>query len=224
MGTPTSDESFTAPHIASSALLVIDTQVDFLDGGANPVAGTSARLPGIVRLVQAYRSTGRPIVHVVRLYDGDDVDLVRRAAVRDGAPMLRPGSAGAQLAPGLLPGLELDCDALLAGELQRVTTTEVVMWKPRWSAFHRTPLDSHLHDLRVDTVVVAGCNFPNCPRATVFDASERDYRVVVAHEATSQVTPDRLADAVQLGVHAMTTEAVLGALAAAGAEQEQRVP
>ena len=91
---------------------------------------------------------------------------------------------------------------------------EVVIWKPRWSAFYRTPLDEYLQELGVDTVVVAGCNFPNCPRATIFDASERDYRVVVVGDATSQVTPDRLADAVKLGACVMPTDAVVHELAA----------
>ena len=127
---------------------------------------------------------------------------------------MRPVSAGARIAPSLLPALDvdLDSDALIAGELQKVGAKEVVMWKPRWSAFYRTPLDDHLRSLGVDTVVVAGCNFPNCPRATIFDASERDYRVVVARDATSQVTAERLADAVQLGAHAMSTEDLLGEL------------
>ena len=217
MGTSAPGDEFTAPHFGSSALLVIDAQVDFLDGGASPVAGTSERLPAMRRLVEAYRSAGRPVVHVVRLYDGDDVDLVRRAAVRSGAAIVRPGSAGARIAAPLLPDpdVELDGDVLLAGGLQRVGRDEVVVWKPRWSAFHRTPLDDHLRALGVDTVVVAGCNFPNCPRATVFDASERDYRVVVAEDATSQVTPERLADAVALGVCALPTEAVVRNVATA---------
>jgi nicotinamidase-related amidase len=96
---------------------------------------------------------------------------------------------------------------------------EVVMWKPRWSAFYRTPLDEHLQERRIDTVVVAGCNFPNCPRATIFDASERDYRVVVAQDATSQVTPEGLADAVKLGVYATSTEVVRRELAAGPAAE-----
>ncbi|WNV74314.1 cysteine hydrolase family protein [Geodermatophilus sp. DSM 44513] len=216
MGSSALDDAFTVPHFASSVLLVIDTQVDFLDGGASPIAGTSDRLPEIVRLIEAYRSAGRPIVHVIRLYDGDDVDLVRRAAIRNGARIVRPGSAGARIAPSLLRGadVELDSDVLLAGGMQRVGTNEVVLWKPRWSAFYRTPLDEYLRELGVDTVVVAGCNFPNCPRATIFDASERDYRVVVVEDATSQITPDRLADAVRLGTCALPTEAVVHELAA----------
>lgn len=50
-------------------------------------------------------------------------------------------------------------------------------------------------------MVVAGCNLPNCPRATLFDASERDYRAVVVEDATSQVTPERLHDLRLIGVN-----------------------
>lgn len=224
MGTPPGNDAFTQPHLETSVLLVVDTQADFLDGGTAAVAGTSAVLPELTRLVSAYRAAGRPIVHVVRLYDGDDVDLVRRAAVRAGAQVVRPGSPGARVAPGLLPTppVELDSDALLAGRLQRVGPAEVVLWKPRWSAFHRTPLDDHLRQLGVDTVVVAGCNFPNCPRATVFDASERDYRVVVVPDATSQVTPERLADAEALGVCVLSAAEVARGVARAAAAGRSR--
>jgi nicotinamidase-related amidase len=224
MGTPPGNDAFTEPHLETSALLVVDTQADFLDDGTAAVAGTSAVLPELARLVTAYRAAERPVVHVVRLYDGDDVDLVRRAAVLAGAPVVRPGSPGARVAPGLLPAppVELDSDALLAGRLQRVGPAEVVLWKPRWSAFHRTPLDDHLRQLGVDTVVVAGCNFPNCPRATVFDASERDYRVVVVPDATSQVTPERLADAEALGVRAMSATEVVRGVARAAASGRSR--
>jgi nicotinamidase-related amidase len=55
-------------------------------------------------------------------------------------------------------------------------------------------LDQHLRDRDVTTVVVAGCNLPNCPRATLFDASQRDYRTALVQDATSQVTDERLQD------------------------------
>jgi nicotinamidase-related amidase len=204
----TAADNLTEPHLDSSALLVIDTQIDFLDDGTATIAGTSDLLPQIQQLIQAYRAAGRPVVHVIRLYDGEDVDLIRLAAIRAGARIVRPGSAGAQIAPSLLPDpdSQLDQDALLAGELQQIGRNEVVIWKPRWSAFYRTPLEDHLRRVGVDTVVIAGCNFPNCPLATIFDASERDYRVVIAENAISQITSDRLADALALGAHALTTQ------------------
>lgn len=75
------------------------------------------------------------------------------------------------------------------------------MFKPRWSAFYRTELEQHLRERDVSTVVVAGCNLPNCPRATLFDVSERDYRAVLVEDATSQVTPERVHDLTLIGVN-----------------------
>jgi nicotinamidase-related amidase len=195
-------DSYVAPEMARSALVIIDTQVDFIDGGSNPIEGTTAVLPNIVRLLEAFRTAALPIVHIVRLYDGVDVDLVRRSALQSGARMARPGTAGSQIAPELRPeGSDvLDAVRLLAGESQRLGPAEVAIWKPRWSAFFRTGLDEHLQQLGVNTVVFAGCNFPNCPRASIYDASERDYRVLIASDAISQLSEHHLKELELLGV------------------------
>jgi len=63
-------------------------------------------------------------------------------------------------------------------------------------------------------VVVAGCNLPNCPRATLFDASERDLRAVLVTDTVSQSTPERLADFRLIGVNLLTAEQVVAALMA----------
>jgi len=91
---------------------------------------------------------------------------------------------------------------LIAGHLQQLTPTESVVWKPRWNAFYRTPLDHHLQSLGSTTVVLAGCNYPNCPRATLYGASERDYRVLLVDDAISGVQPHHLAEATLLGAYA----------------------
>ncbi|MFC4605187.1 cysteine hydrolase family protein [Rhodococcus kronopolitis] len=201
-------DRWIVPHLDRSALLVIDTQRDFADGGASPIAGTSAVLPAIARLVSAYRAASRPIVHVVRLYAGEDVDLVRRTALAAGAGIARPGAAGSQVVPALTVP-DLDPDLLLAGGRQVVSPTESVLFKPRWSAFHRTRLEGHLAGLGVDTVVVAGCNYPNCPRATIFGASERDLRVLIAADAVSGIDDRHLEEAGRIGaVHADVDEIV----------------
>lgn len=54
----------------------------------------------------------------------------------------------------------LNAHLLLAGRLQVVGEREAVVFKPRWSAFHRMALDDWLVELGCDTVVVAGCNLP----------------------------------------------------------------
>lgn len=196
-----SDDAHTAPHLGTSALLVIDMQRDFLDGGASSIAGTSHVLPAVADLTGAYREAGLPIVHVVRLYDGDDVDLPRRSLIASGAAIVRPHSTGSQIPRELLlAGVpELDPELLLAGRMQELARSEWAMWKPRWGAFHRTPLDAHLRRLGADTIVIAGCNFPNCPRATIYGASERDYRTLIVEDAVSGVLPLHLEEAERIG-------------------------
>jgi nicotinamidase-related amidase len=201
------------PHWDSCALVVIDVQRDFLDGGASPVAGTSGVVPHIAVLVSAFREAGRPIAHVVRLYQpgGADVDLPRRAMIQAGARIVAPGSDGAEIPESILPA-RLDAQTLLNGDAQMVGPGEVVFFKPRWSAFYRTGLESWLRANGCDTVLVAGCNLPNCPRATLFDASERDFRAVLAHDAVSQGTSERLADLALIGVQIIDVAGVLSAL------------
>src|SRR4051812_12321346 len=89
-------DPYLAPRWAGSALISIDTQCDVLDGGALQIDGTSAALPAMTRLAEAFRAAGRPIVHVIRIYerDGANVDICRRAAVEGGAAILAPGERG----------------------------------------------------------------------------------------------------------------------------------
>ncbi|SPM33510.1 Nicotinamidase-related amidase, partial [Mycobacterium rhizamassiliense] len=190
----TQHDPYTHPLAASAALLLIDMQRDFLDApdgqAAMPVAGTHAVIPAIAKLASAFRRRGLPIVHLVRLYrpDGSNVDLVRRQAIEHGARVAVPGGPGSQIPAELLPGdIELDHELLLGGGLQRIGPGEHVLYKPRWGAFYDTILERHLHESGSDTVVFAGCNFPNCPRTSIYEASERDFRVVLVSDAVSGV-------------------------------------
>lgn len=180
---------YTEPNFSSIALVTIDVQCDTLDGGALEIPGTSAMLPNLQALLSRFRKANRPIVHVVRLYrpDGSNVDLCRREAVEGGAPMLLAGAPGSELAAQVLPsrGIRLDSERLLAGEMQEVGRNEAVMYKPRWGAFYRTPLEQYLARLHTTTLAFAGCNFPNCPRTSIYEASERDFRVIVVEDAIS---------------------------------------
>ena len=117
--------------------------------------------------MQVFRECRQPLIHVVRLYqaDGSNVDVCRREAVLGGARMLLTDSDGSQLARELLlhSGTRLDADLLLAGGIQNLGAIESVVYKPRWGAFYATPLHAHLQKHRVDTLVFASWNFPNCP-------------------------------------------------------------
>ncbi len=208
---------YLAPDWSSSALVTIDTQVDTLDGQPLEIPGTSAAVPQIGALAAAFRDAGRPIVHVVRLYrtDGSNVDICRRSTVEAGAKILAPGSSGSQLAPEIVehPSVELEADELLQGRLQQVGPGEVVIYKPRWGAFYETPLEDHLRRQGVSTVVFCGCNFPNCPRASIYEASERDFRVVLAEDAVSGLYDKGRDELEGIGVRLMSTGEVLESVA-----------
>jgi len=209
---------YTRPQLERAALITIDVQADVLDGQPLEVPGSAAALPAIRRLAEAFRAAGRPTVHIVRLYrsDGSNVDACRRQAVIDGWSALAPGSPGTELADGLAPAASarLDCALLLRGEIQRLGEQETVMYKPRWGAFFETPLHAHLRELGVSTVVFGGFNFPNCPRTSIYQASERDFRIVLASDAVSGLYERGAQELANIGVELMPSEELIGQLAA----------
>jgi nicotinamidase-related amidase len=215
-------DPYTAPDFAAAALITIDTQRDVLDGGPFEIPGTSAVLGAMHALARAFRGAGRPIVHIVRLYepDGANADLCRRQAVQSGMRALTPGAPGSQLAAELLPEptLTLDTDVLLAGDAQRLGSSEVAIYKPRWGAFYDTVLEDHLREQRINTLVFCGCNFPNCPRTSIYEASERDFRIVLARDALSGLYERGERELAGIGVHLMSAGEVAKALLAATRE------
>ena len=216
------DDIFIRPDFDSAALVTIDVQRDTLDGGPLEVPGTSAALTAMGVLTEAFRHAHRPIVHVVRLYrpDGSNVDLCRRGAVQAGARYLSPGEPGSQLAPELLAADSppLDPELLLGGAIQYLGEEEVAIYKPRWGAFYRTPLEDHLRGRDVDTLVFCGCNYPNCPRTSIYEASERDFRVVVARDAVSGIYDRGEQELAGISVALMDAEEVVDAIASADGE------
>lgn len=205
---------YTRPHPGSAALVLIDVQRDtYADGAPLHVAGTAAAIPAMARLAAAFRERGRPIVHAVRLYrpDGSNVDPVRRFSIEQGARLLAPGSRGSQIAPELLPNpVELDHELLLNGKFQEIGPREHVMYKPRWGVFYQTDLQRHLGESGSDTIVFAGCNFPNCPRTSIYEASERDFRIVLVSDAMSGVYDRGIEECRGIGVDVRDLASTLG--------------
>lgn len=210
---------YTTPDPKRSALLTIDVQRDFVcPGAATEIPGTLDRVPAMRRVLDVYRQYRLPIVHVVRLYlaDGTNVDLCRREMIEAGNAVALPGSDGAELAEALTPNLDvrLDANILLAGKLQMLAENEWAMYKPRWDAFYMTPLEKHLKDLAITTVAVVGCNFPNCPRTTIYGASMRDFRTVMIADAVSGVYDQGLRELNGIAVATPSSEEYLGWLTA----------
>jgi len=219
-------DPYLIPQLATGALITIDVQRCTLDDQPAEIPGTTDVLEAIVDVIERFRAAGKPIVHMVRLYrpDGSNVDLCRRAAVRAGRSLFLAGSDGSELAPGLLadPETRLDPEQLLRGEPQPVGANEHVLYKPRWGAFFQTSLDDHLRGRGVDTIVFCGANFPNCPRTSIYEASERDYRIVVVGDALSRLERQGTAELEAIGVRVWSTRKL--GVELAGEESAARHP
>ncbi len=205
--------SLTDPNPSTCALLTIDMQNDFsLPGAVAEIAGTSQITPNLQKVVAAFREAQRPLIHVVRLYlqDGSNVDLCRREMIQGGKRVVTPGENGADLVSPLSPHSQLrhDPNLLLKEGFQKIGGMEWLMYKSRWGAFYKTGLEKHLQSLGIDTLVIGGCNFPNCPRTTIYQASERDFKLVFVTDATSGVYEKGLEELRNIGVSMKKTEEI----------------
>ena len=52
----------------------------------------------------------------------------------------------------------------------------------------------------IDTVVKCGCNIPNCPRTTMYELSERDFKIIFIKNATSLVCDKGLKELENIGI------------------------
>lgn len=177
------------------ALLIIDMQNDFcLPGAPFEVKGALPVARQIKKALDAGRSRGLPVVHVIRHYraDGIDVEATRYKAFIEKGGAFIEGTRGAEIINELKP---------VKGEYTIV--------KQRWSAFFQTELDILLRRLNVNQIVVTGVQTPNCIRGTVWDANSLDYEVIVLTDGTGATSPEvhqaNLFDMQNIGIQLMTT-------------------
>jgi nicotinamidase-related amidase len=213
---------YITPNRAHAALLTVDAQRDYCDPDS-PVksAGALTCRERLGTLVRGLRETGLPIFHALRYYrpDGSNVDLCRRSAVEEGMRVLMPGSLGAEPIAEMMPASppRVDAQLLIDGGVQELGPREETLYKPRWGAFYRTALEPRLANLGIDTLVIAGFNFATSGRATVLEASERDYRIILVPEAAGGLSEEAQQDLARIGATLMTVDSCV-----AWAEGRQR--
>ncbi|HMD51513.1 MAG TPA: isochorismatase family protein, partial [Solirubrobacteraceae bacterium] len=73
-------------------------------------------------------------------------------------------------------------------------------------------LEGHLRGAAVNTVVFCGANFPNCPRTSIYEASERDFRVLLVRDAVSGLYERGEQELANIGVGITTCSALTAEL------------
>lgn len=206
--------NYIKPNKEKIALLIIDTQNDFtLFNAPAQIPGTLEIIPKLEKIVQEFRKKSKVIIHIVRIYlpDGSNVDLCRKNEIIQGKKIVIAGSNGAEIVDELKPqkNIKLDTEELISGQFQEISKHEWIMYKPRWGAFYNTHLDAFFKSKGIDTLVICGCNYPNCPRTSIYEASERDYKLILINDAISGIYTKDLQEMVNIGVNLMTTSDLL---------------
>lgn len=181
----------------SAAVVMIDMQNGFINRDSPLcVAGAEASIPACVRVLKRARESGMTVVHAVRAYaaDGSDVEPCRYDAwLRD-----RP----------LSPGCPAPIDAREPGALAP-EKDDIVVVKPRFSAFFGTDLHGILAARGIGTVVLIGTTTPNCIRTSCYDALSLGYNVAVVEDATSsrndRVQESNMEDMAFIGARIITS-------------------
>jgi nicotinamidase-related amidase len=212
--------NYCVPQKGTAALLTLSAQQDFLKPGSPyRAAGAHRVLPVLARTVQGFRAQGAPLFHAVRLYrpDGSNVDACRRQAIEEGLRVFMPGTMGAELLDEVRPdaAVRLDARGLLDGGFQKLGEDEWAFYRPRWGAFHDTALETRLDALGVTTLVVCGFNFTTALRATIYEASARDLRIVVVSDAVGNGSEAAVQELARIGVYLLPSTCCLDWLAGA---------
>ena len=173
----------------STALVAIDMHRGHLDPAVATLPLAAERCgPVIARAADLFtqlRAIGVPIVHVVTEYRdaGEIAANPFWKAIHDDPAKARKGILRHNLAGS--PGTEIIPVLLADGDL-------VVRGKKRYSAFHATDLEFLLRRRGADTVILAGINTTSCILCNAFEATNRDFSVVIASDAVDSMDGEEM--------------------------------
>ncbi len=175
---------------ASTALIVIDMQRDFIEPGGfgdtlgNNIALVAAIVPTVRKLMDACRRYGVRVIHTREAHRTDLADCPP-AKIQRGSPTLRIGDVGKMgriLIDGE-PGNEIVPElAPLPGE--------TVIVKPGKGAFYATSLGDILRLQGITHLLFAGCTTEVCVQTTMREANDRGYDSLLIEDATESYFPE----------------------------------
>ena len=175
---------------ASTALVVIDMQRDFIEPGGfgetlgNDVARLAAIVPTVRALIDWCRAHGVRVIHTREGHSPDLADCPPAKRLR-GDPALRIGDAspmGRILVDGE-PGNDIVASLAPA-------PGETVIVKPGKGAFYATALGEILRLKGITHLLFAGVTTEVCVQTTMREANDRGYDCLLIEDATESYFPE----------------------------------
>lgn len=140
--------------MTDTALILVDIQNDYFEGGKWPVAKMAAASANAARLLEQARTAGQAVVHVHHEIPSDD------------APFFGPGTDGARIHASVAP-----------------RDGEAVILKHYPNSFRETGLLALLQDKGIRNVTICGAMSQMCIDATTRAAADFGFDVTVAEDA-----------------------------------------
>lgn len=164
-------------YAPSDALLVVDMQNDFCEGGALAVTGGSALVPAINTEIAAARAAGALVVASRDWHPVDHASFQHR-----GGPWPEhcvQDTWGA----AFHPELELSGDAI---RISKACAFDA----DAYSAFEGTGLGDYLRERGIKRVIVCGLALDVCVRATALEAVRQGFTTLLLEHLSAAVAPD----------------------------------
>ena len=183
---------------ASTALVVIDMQRDFLEPGGfgaalgNRVEALLEIVPAVAGLLAWARQHGLMIVHTreAHLPDLSDCPPAKQKRMPPGMRIGDPGTMGRILIRDEPGNQILDAVAPLPGE--------IVLDKPGKGAFYRTDLQERLAKGGIGSLLFAGVTTEVCVQTSMREANDRGYECLLVEDATASYFPEFKASALAM--------------------------
>jgi nicotinamidase-related amidase len=138
----------------TTALVIVDIQNDYFPEGKMPLVGPIEASQQAARLLDHFRQTRRPIVHIQHI------------AVRPGATFFLPDTSGVDFHPNVQP---------LPGE--------PIVQKNFPNSFRDTPLLDVLREQQVNRLIICGMQTNMCVDAITRAAADYGFECIVAADA-----------------------------------------
>ena len=148
---------------APRALIVIDVQNDYFEGGKFPLWNTAETLSRIVAAIGRANAQGMPVILVQHLSAGGAQ-----------APMFGAGT----------PGAQIHAQVLAAAPQAPIVS------KAYADSFHETTLAATLQQLGVEELLVCGMMTQNCVTHTAISRAADAYRVAIISDCCTTVSPE----------------------------------
>ena len=165
--------------LASTALIIIDMQRDFLYPGGfgevlgNDVSATNAIIPQVQKVLETARERGIFVIHT-REGHRPDLSDVPPSKMRRGGNIGQLGTMGRILVRG-----EYGHD--IVDELKPIHG-EPIIDKPGKGSFYQTDLELILQNKGIKSLLIAGVTTHVCVQATIREANDRGYECLMLED------------------------------------------